>query len=166
MVELLIVLSVGTAMLMVAMSVLYMLKETQISVRRRLTEGRMITRLANQFREDVHGASGIERLSDDGSSSDAAIWQLTIHPDTIVRYELRDREIRRRRVIGDEAIHDDYRLPAGVRATLDAPEPGSSITTLRFEVNDATVAGVGPIGIEAVLGFANRHGAQADRSAD
>ncbi len=165
-VELLIVLSVGTAMLMVAMSVLYMLKETQVNVRRLLTEQRMITRLADQFREDVHTATGIERVSDDASSSDAATWQLTIKPDTVVRYELRDREVRRRRIIGDDASHDDYRLPAGVRATLGPPVRGSSITALRFEVTDATAPVARPIQIEAVLGLANRHTAQADRTAD
>ncbi len=165
-VELLIVLSAGTAMLMVAMSVLYMLKETQVNVRRRLTEGRMITRLADQFREDVHGASEIELVSGEASSPDAAMWQFAIDSEVVVRYELGDHEVRRVRIAGDDEIHDDYRLPAGVRASLGPPKPGSSIATLRFEVTDATAGGVRPIQIEAVLGFANRHRAQADRTAD
>jgi len=165
-VELLIVLSVGTAMLMMAMSVLYMLKEAQINVRRRLTEGRMITRLADQFREDVHTASRIERASNEASSPDTPVWQLTIDPDTVVHYEFGDREVRRARITGDDRIHDDYRLPAGVRATLTPPGPGSSIATLRFEVTDATAGGPRPIQIEAVLGFANRHTSPANRTAD
>ena len=164
-VELLVVLSVGTAMLTVAMSVLYMLKETQINVRQRLTVGRMITRLADQFREDVHAASGIERMSDERLLPGTAVWQFTLNRETVVRYELGNHEVRRARITGDGKIHDDYRLPAGLRATLRSPEPGSSVTTLRFEVADATVARARPIQIEALLGFANRHTAQTDGTA-
>ena len=48
-IEMLIVISVGTVLLMVAMTVLYTLKETQSKARQRLTEGRMTARLADQF---------------------------------------------------------------------------------------------------------------------
>ena len=82
-VELLVVLTVGTAMLMVAMSVLYMLKETQINVRRRLTEGRMINRLADQFREDVHQSRGMERVPDQRASPGNELWRITIGPDGV-----------------------------------------------------------------------------------
>ncbi len=165
-IELLIVLSVGTVMLTVAMSVLYMLKETQVNMRQRLTAGRMITRLSDQFREDVHGAGKVERVPDEPSSADTEVWQLTIDKDTVVRYELRAREVRRAWIRGDNKIHDDFRLPAGFRAELRPPEPGSKLTTLRFEVADPMAAGSRPIQIEAVLGFANRHTPQPDGTAD
>lgn len=165
-VELLIVLSVGTAMLTVAMSVLYLLKETQVNVRQRLTAGRMITRLSDQFRDDVHGASKIERVSDEASSPDVAVWRLTIDPDTLVLYEIGYREVRRSRTTGDDKIHDDYRLPPGMHAKLCPPDRGSALTTLQFEVADATIAEARPFQIEAALDFANRHGAQTDRTAD
>lgn len=163
-VELLIVMSVGTAMLMVAMSVLYLLKETQNNVRQRLASGRGVARLADQFRNDVHGASAVKRMPDDTSSSAKTIWQFTIQPATVVRYEIGDDEVRRIRSTEDGEIHEDYRLPGGVRATLLPPTPESSITSLRFETLNPGVAGTSPIQIDAVLGFTNRHAYQADRT--
>ena len=134
-------LSTTTVMLMVAMSVLYLLKETQDNVRQRLQSGRMVTRLANQFREDAHKARQVERVSDEASSSETIVWQFTIEPNTIVRYQIGDREVRRMRISGDERIYEDYRLPSGVRASLTPPVGGSAITTLRFEASDAQVVG-------------------------
>ncbi len=165
-VELLIVMSVGTAMLTVAMSVLYLLKETQSNVRQRLASGRRVTRLADQFREDVHGASAVNRVPDETSSPAATVWQFTIQPETVVRYEIRDDEVRRVRNTEDRKIHEDYRLPAGVHATLLPPVSGSSITTLRFETVAPGVAGTRPIQIDAVLGFTNRHASQSNRTPD
>lgn len=165
-VELLIVMSVGTAMLMVAMSVLYLLKETQNNVRQRLASGRRVTRLADQFRDDVHDASRVERVPNETSSSTETIWRFTIQPDTVVRYEIGDDEVRRIRTTGDRKIHEDYRLPAGVRASLLSPASESSITTLRFETADPGGEGTRPIQIDAVLGFANRYASQADRKPD
>ena len=164
--ELLIVLSTTTVMLMVAMSVLYMLKETQNNVRQRLNSGRMITRLADQFREDAHMAGRVERVPDEGASSETIVWQFTIQPNTVVRYRIGDQAVRRVRISGDARIHEDYRLPSGVRAAVIPPVPGSAITTLRFEKTDASVVGPRPVQIEAVLGFANRHTPRTDRTGD
>jgi prepilin-type N-terminal cleavage/methylation domain-containing protein len=165
-VELLIVMSVGTAMLMVAMSILYLLKETQGNVRQRLASGRRVIRLADQFRDDVHGASTVKPVPNETPSSTETIWQFTIQPNTIVRYEIRDDEVRRIRSIEDRKIQENYRLPAGVRATLLPPPSESTITTLRFETVAPGVAGTRPVQIDAVLGFTNRHAPQSNRTPD
>ncbi len=165
-IELLIVLSVGTAMLMVAMSVLYMLKETQVTMRQRLTEGRMITRLADQFRDDVHAASRIERVSGEAPSPDKAVWQFAVGPDTVVRYEVGDGAVRRARLAGTDKIQEDYRLPAGMIATISGAEGDSALAALRFAARDPNVVQRRPVQIEAVLDFANRHTAPSDRTTD
>lgn len=158
-VELIIVLSVGTAMLMLAMSVLYMLKQTQVDMRQRLTDARTITRLADRFREDVHAASRMERVSGEASTPDTVVWQFTCEPDSVVRYELTQHRVHRSQTAG-KTIHDDYRLPAESRVVIRPPEPASSLVELRLEAADATTADFRPIQIEAVLGLANRHSAR------
>jgi prepilin-type N-terminal cleavage/methylation domain-containing protein len=165
-IELLIVLSVGTVMLMVAVSVLYLLKEAQVNLRERLSVGRMITRLADQFRDDVHRASSMERGSDEAATSDLAVWKLTIDADTVVLYEMRDGAVRRVRIGSRGKIQDDYRLPSGMGAAITAPEGDSDPATLRLEVSDASTGRSRPIQVEALLGFANRHTQQADGSGE
>ena len=156
-VELLIVIAVSTAMLMVAMSVLYMLKETQDNVRQRLTSGRMTTRLADQFREDVHMASRIERLPSDEAPSQNALWQLAVPPDTTVQYEIGDGRVRRVQARNDERIQEDFRLPPGINAELVPPKGRSTMAVLRFEKIDAESVGARPVQAETILGFTNRH---------
>lgn len=163
-IELLIVLSVGTVMLMMAMSVLYMLKETQVNMRQRLATGRTITRLADQFREDVYAASRIERVSGETPSPGTTVWLFSVGPDTVVRYEIGDRQVRRVRLTGSDKIQEDYRLPPGMSATISGAEGDSALAALRFEATDPNVAPPRPTRIEAVLGFANRHTTQTDRT--
>jgi prepilin-type N-terminal cleavage/methylation domain-containing protein len=163
-IELLIVLSVGTAMLMVAMSVLYVLKETQVTMRQRLTEGRMVTRLADQFRDDVHSASRIEPVPGERPSPDQTVWQLAVGPDTVVRYEIGDGAVRRIRLSDTDKIQEDYRLPAGMNAAISGGEDDSALAILQFAAADPNVMQQRPIQIEAVLGFDNRHTAPSDRT--
>ncbi len=80
-VEALVVMTVGTALLAMAMSVLYLLKETQVQARQGLVDGRTVVRLADQFRDDVaaavhdrtaaitgiDGGIGLDELSQDGA---------------------------------------------------------------------------------------------------
>ncbi len=165
-IELLIVLSVGTAMLMVAMSVLYTLKKTQVTMRQWLTEGRMMTRLTDQFCDDVHAASRIEQVSGEAPSPETAVWQFAVGPDTVVRYEIGDRAVRRTRLAGTDKIQEDYRLPVGMSATISGVEGGSRLATLRFEATDSKIVQRRPVQIEAVLGFANRHTSPSDRKTD
>ena len=162
--ELLIVLAVGTAMLMVAVSVLYMLKETQENVRRRLHSGRMITRLAEQFREDVHKAEDVERVSGKDFESGATVWRLTISPDMTVRYVLGKEEVHRAETSSDKTIREDFRLPQGMRAVLVPSEQGSTIAALWFMTEGAGNSESRPIRVEAQLGFDNRHATENDRA--
>lgn len=194
-VELMIVLSVGTAMLMIAMSVLTMLKQTQDHVRNRLISGRRITRLAQQFRSDTHLAIRMERVPKEVSSAEAVesderrndsvqdsadrqatdrgelpvateCWQLAMAGGDVVRYEFGHRRVRRVQVRDDRTTHEDYRLPVGVQAVLNPPEAGSVVAVLRFKKGDVGVIGPRPICVEAVLGFSNRHASPADRGAE
>lgn len=189
-VELMIVLSVGTAMLMVAVSVLTMLKQTQDRVRRRLISERRITRLAQQFRSDIHLAIRMERVPKEASSSktgesdvseaggrtDSAdrpappraglpvateCWQLAMAGGEAIRYEFGDGQVRRVHAKDARTTHEDYRLPTGVHAVLTPQEAGSTIALLRFEPEEVGVMGPRPICVEAVLGFDNRHASLA-----
>lgn len=165
-IELLIVMTVGTAMLMIAMSVLYLLKETQANVRERLTVGRMTTRLADQFREDVHGARSIERETEDATTPESAVWKFTMAPDTVVVYKMRTGAVQRVRIGSDGKVQDDYRLPAGMRATITAPERNSDLATLRIELSGVSAERSRPIQVEALLGFAYRHARQTDEKGE
>ena len=191
-VELMIVLSVGTAMLMVAVSVLTMLKQTQDRVRTRLISERRITRLAQQFRSDIHLAIRMERVPQEASSSKAGendvpgaggradsadrlkpprdglpvateCWQLAMSGGEVVRYEFGDRQVRRVHAKDARTTHEDYRLPTGVHAVLTPQEAGSTIASLRFEPKDVGAMGPRPICVEAVLGFDNRHASMPER---
>lgn len=165
-IEMLVVISVGTVLLMVAMTVLYTLKETQSKARQRLTEGRMTARLADQFRDDVHAAVRMERMPDEAASPGITVWQLTIDPDTSVRYEIGDRVVRRVLNSGDGKTHEDYRLPGGLRARISRADAGSGLATLRFETTGAGGVRTSPVQIESLLGFARRHTPEAEGTAD
>jgi prepilin-type N-terminal cleavage/methylation domain-containing protein len=165
-IELLVVISVGTVLLMVAMTVLYTLKETQSKSRQRLTEGRVTARLADQFRDDVHAACRMERLPDEPASPGRIVWQLAIDPDTFVRYEIQDRAVRRVLITGDARIHEDYRLPAGLRAAIDGADADSGLATLRFETTRTGGVPTPPVQVECLLSFARRLSPRAEGTAD
>ncbi len=165
-IELLVVISVGTVLLMVAMTVLYTLKETQSKARQRLTEGRVTARLADQFRDDVHAAGRMERVPDEAALPGRTVWQLTIDPDTFVRYEIQDRAVRRVLTTGEAKIHEDFRLPGGLRAVIDGADADSGLATLRFETTGAGGLRTSPVQVESLLGFARRHAPRAEGTAD
>ncbi len=163
-VELMIVLTVGTAMLMIAVSVLYLLQKTQGNLRQRLSAGRSVARLADQFRGDVHAASRIERGTDKAAPA-AVVWNLDISPDTVVVYQLRAAGVRRVQIASSGRIQDDFPLPPGMGATITAPEGPSTLAVLRLEAGDVSAGRSRPVVIEALLGLDRRHSpAAAGRS--
>ncbi len=165
-IELLIVLTVSTAMLMIAVSVLYLLKETQDNVRVRFEAGRRMARLANQFRDDVHWANHLERETAGAAPVGAAVWKFTLAPDTVVLYEISPGTVRRSQAGRGGKIQDDYRLPAGMVAVITEPGAGSDVAMLRLEAPEMSAGRARPVQVEALLGFANRHASQADRSGE
>ncbi|MHB8901968.1 MAG: prepilin-type N-terminal cleavage/methylation domain-containing protein [Thermoguttaceae bacterium] len=163
-VELLVVLSVSTAMLMVAMSVLYLLKQTQVASRQRLDAARMLTRLSDRFRADAHGASRLEWVADDAALTDATAWKFTLDRDTTVVYEIRTEGVRRLETGSRGSVRDDYRLPPRMAVTITPPAENSTLATLRLEAPNPAGGPLRRVRVEAVLGLEGRHSSPGEGS--
>jgi prepilin-type N-terminal cleavage/methylation domain-containing protein len=163
-VELLIVLSVASAMLLVATSVLYLLKQAQTSTHQRLAVQRSVTRLARQFREDVHRAGAMERLPKPLGSPNVVTWSLAMEGGVAVNYELRTGSLRRVQTADTTRRHEDFRLPPGTEASMVGPAAETPWATFRLDVTDPTVAKMRPVQVEAVLGLDRPHTAQGEET--
>lgn len=158
-VEILVVATVGTAVFGVTIGVLYLLKEAQVTAQERFASGRAVSRLAEAFRDDVHGATTLERLSGQGSGEKGVAWYLDIPPDTTVEYRFSPAAVERTQSIGYATVRETYRLPAGTMASLKPAGGTGSIVTLRIEA--APPQGSvkwQPVVVEAVLGLDRRAG--------
>lgn len=156
-IEVLVVITVGTAVFGAAIGVLYLLKEAQVAAQERLASGRAVSRLAEAFRDDVHGAAAMERLGQ-GSAEEGVVWHLEIPPDTDVEYRFSSAAVERTQRIGHSTVRETYRLPPGTRATFEPGEASGSIVTLRLEAAPQGSAKWRPVIIEAVLGLDRRAG--------
>ena len=163
-VELLIVLSAATALLMVATSVLYLLKEADVSTRQRLAFQRSVTRLARQFREDVHRAGAIERLPKQPNSPNIATWRLAMEGGAAVNYELGAGSLRRVLIADATNTHEDFRLPPGTKASIEGPAAETPWATFRIDVTNPATAKMRPVRVEAVLGLARPHTALGEEA--
>lgn len=163
-VELLIVLSVAAAMLLVATSVLYLLKQAQVNTRQRLAVQRSVTRLARQFREDVHRAGAMERLPDTPNSPNVVIWSLAMEAGGTVNYEIGAGSLRRVQTEKASKLHEDFRLPPGTEASMVGPAAETPWATFRLNVTDPTVAKMRPVQVEAVLGLNRPHTTQSEEA--
>ncbi len=161
-VELLIVLSVTTAMLLIGTSVLYLLKQAQVNTRQRLGFERNVTRLARQFREDVHRAGAMERLPKTPNSPNVVTWSLAMEGGMAVHYEVQAGSLRRVQTADTTNLHEDFRLPPGTEASIEGPAAKTPWATFRLDVTDPTTAKMRPVHVEAVLGLDRPHTAQGE----
>jgi type II secretory pathway component PulJ len=158
-IELLVAITAGTAVMAVAVSLLAMLLGVDGQVRRRSLARAALDRLADQFRRDVHAALDLKPV-DNPPADPAQEWQLQLPSDRTVRYRLRAGEVQRIEQAGGKpqavesyAIHPD--AGAAIQVDRDSRPPTVS---LRFTqesprpVARATLA----LEIDAVLGSDRR----------
>ncbi len=141
-VETLVVMSIGTVVLGIAVSMLHVLMRAERSGRDHAAQTGILARLAEQFREDVHAAVG----QTPGPLKDG--WKFALPNDRTVVYRTLPGELRREEsVAGKPLRQESYVLPDGCTAAIAANKAMPPLIELA----------VGPkIRIAAVLGRDHR----------
>lgn len=114
MIELMAVIAVGTVILGVAVTLLYALLRTEGSARDLVRRGAVLSRLADQFRRDVHAAIG------GGNAEPAPGWQFELGPDWTVSYRIQPGMLVRTEHV-DAAVRrqESFALPPGTTASIE-----------------------------------------------
>jgi len=148
-IEVLVVVTVGSAVMAVAVGVLHLVLSAEQACRERLNHCRMVANLSEQFRQDGHAAV---RFS-------TAPWTLDLGPDHMVQYR---REtgllVRTETLAGRLQKHEQYPIPAGVRVSVGAEGESRQIVTLAIEPEPdrPLEAGCKEIKVAAALGMSRR----------
>jgi hypothetical protein len=151
--------AVSATVLAVAVGLLYALMRVERIGRDSIWHAAVLSRLADQFRRDVHTADGLNR------QEDLPGWRLEIAPDRSVDYRLHAGRIDRvERVDGTVQRRESFVLPPGMSASIETSQTEGQSTVVRLRVVPAekrlpseTIAeSAGPIGqqtieIDAVL---------------
>ncbi len=162
-IELLVVITVGSVMMGIAVGLLYTLMQMDGKSRESSQDLAGLARLAEQFRADVHAASAWTPL---GQSAPQGAgypgWKLQCTGDWEIEYHAKEGTLFRTETAGGQArSRESYHLPAGAVAAIQSPEPAAVPGLLRLDiVSDKSLpvkAGVRPRRIEAVLGMNHRY---------
>lgn len=113
--EMLVVIALGTVLLGVAVGVLHLLMRTQHSGRESVYQTETVARLAEQFRSDARAA--LRPIAAEGEPKDR--WRFALAADRTVTYRLRPGEIERREQIAAKQVRQEsYTLPRNYLAEI------------------------------------------------
>ena len=155
-VELLVVIAVGSAVMGVAVAMLHMLMKLESDARDQLRNRTTMSRLAEHFREDVHAAL---RLSPDaassGKSDSPAVCRLDLPDGRSVRYHALEGELVRVVLVGGKPVgQESFRVPEDAAVSVDrSDESGGKLLSLRIDTPGDPPEGYRfrPVLIDAVL---------------
>ncbi|MFH1921621.1 MAG: type II secretion system protein [Planctomycetota bacterium] len=133
-IELLVVIGTGGALMGIAVGLLSMLLRVDQHSRDQMRERTEIHRLADQFRRDVHAADGFTVQSPPGAENAAPAWQLPLGAGHVVQYQAEPGELLRTEREGDQVLRQEsFFLPAGTTVSIDlAGEAAPGIVSLRI----------------------------------
>jgi len=148
-VEMLVVITISTVMLGVAVQVLYLLARLERGGREHVNRATIVARLADQFRSDVHAA--LRPMPTDGAEKNQ--WQFALAGDRTVTYRALPGEVERReQIAGEPARQESYVLPADAAAEIAIrTDPAPAIASLVITLPGPAAATGPEIRIEAVL---------------
>lgn len=112
-VEMLVVLTIGTVVVGIAVGMLHLLLRTEQAGRDRVPEARILARLAEQFRSDVGAAVRQPRIAKAGE------WQFALAGDRVATYRTLPGEVQWDERTADKLVRQEsYVLPSGYSATI------------------------------------------------
>lgn len=161
-IELLVVITVGSVMMGIAVGLLYTLMQMDGKSRESTQDLSGIARLAEQFRADVHAASAWMPLEQPSQGAGYPGWKLQCTGDREIEYHAKQGTLYRTETAGGQArSRESYHLPAGTVVAIQSPEPAAVPGLLCLDiVPDRSLpvnAGARPRCIEAVLGMNHRY---------
>jgi prepilin-type N-terminal cleavage/methylation domain-containing protein len=130
-IEMLVVITVSSALMGVAIVMLVALLKSEGSSRHHLEFCNILNRLDDRFRDDVHAAAQAAL----GEKGDALELTMPEPGKTLVRYRLLPGEISREEVEGGKTLRQEsYSLPEEVKASFEQKQDGTqSILILHVE---------------------------------
>lgn len=152
--------AVGSAMMAIATSVIYLLFSIHRDTREHLRERTSIARLGDHFRDDVHAATAlapVEMPAPGGQSGPA--WELQLPGGRIVRYGVEQGDLRRADSAGGKPQHESFRLTDDAAVTIEPAELGNrTIVSLRIfsPTRPAGKPRPDPVQIDAILASDHR----------
>jgi prepilin-type N-terminal cleavage/methylation domain-containing protein len=155
-IEMLIVMTVGSALAGIAVLMLYALMLSHDAGREHLENCRSISRLAEQFRGDVHS---MQKTSADGIETEIELLPEAAS-DAKVRYQCLDGRVDRSELQGEKTVRQEsYMLGPDMEASIKTQAQGdASIISISISPKPQTenLHHATPLRIEALLGLDRR----------
>lgn len=113
-IEMIVALTIGTVIVGISVGMLHMLMRAERAGCDRAPQARILVRLAQQFREDVHAA--VQQTAGDQQAE----WRFAQAEDRVVTYRALPEEVRRdEHVAGKLVRQESYILPSGCSAAIN-----------------------------------------------
>jgi prepilin-type N-terminal cleavage/methylation domain-containing protein len=148
-IEMLVVITVSTVMMGIAVQVLYLLARLEYGGREHVSRATIVARLADQFRSDVHAA--LRPIPTEAAEKNQ--WQFALAGDRAVTYRALPGEVERReQVAGKPVRQESYALPADSAADIVIhTDPAPAMASLVITLPGTASAAGQDIRIDAVL---------------
>jgi prepilin-type N-terminal cleavage/methylation domain-containing protein len=161
-VEMIVVITVGSALVGIAVTMLAALMRAENRGQGRAAETASLIRLADQFRRDAHAATSLP--APDGQK--AGTWKLDLAGGRSVEYAAEPGAIvRRERTVAKAVCEESFALPENYAATIaSSNNAGQTTVTLVVAPAPGTAGAAWQWRVEAVLGRDHRFEAEAKRS--
>lgn len=151
-IEMLIVLTVGSVLMGVAVGVLHLLLRTEQTGRNRAPQATIVARLAEQFRNDANDA--VRQVSDAGKSQ----WQFVLPDNRVVTYQTQSNAVEWSESAVEKTVRrESYVLPSDWSAAIamhDTAKPPQA--TLVISERSGIDKAEREVRIKAVLGRNHR----------
>jgi len=150
-IEMLVIIAAGTAMMAVGLGLLHMLLQLEQGAREEARRQTALGRLADRFRGDVHAAGRFAAIDAAGTPG----WRFSLDENRTVEYRAGRREVIRTEFAGDDAVaRESYVLPSDASVSIGlvgeaapgivrlrvAPDDGRPLTIWRGTCIDAELA--------------------------
>jgi prepilin-type N-terminal cleavage/methylation domain-containing protein len=154
-IEMVVVITVSAVLMGIGTGILALLLRSQRLAHDDLDHGRSVARLAEQFRDDVHAATGTPQYLPDRSD-----WQWQLPSGRTVVYHLAPGVVGRREWFGAKLYRQEsYALPAEVAARIEVSADPRSLACLLLDQ-----PGGSQIRVEAVVRRDHRFSKYAPRN--
>lgn len=147
-IEMIVVLTVGSVLTGIAISLLVVLLRAEQTGRDHVENNTVIRCLADQFRRDVHAATKRPEINGHG-----VVRFATAGP--VVQYTIDGRDVHREKIMADKSVgrREEYRLPKNWAATVETDAAATpAVVRLTLAPQDAALRSAHEIRVEAVLG--------------
>jgi len=136
--------AVGSLMVGVAVSVLYLLLDVERDARDGLRLRGELGRLGRQFRDDVHAAVDFRPVTPADAEASPPSWELRLEGDRVIRYGRSEEALWRRVIAAGEAVAgESFALPPAAAVAIELLED-ESIRRLRLRIGPGEASGDGP----------------------